>query len=139
MISEFFWVIVVLPYLIHKQPVEVFYKKKVFLNISQNSQENTCARVSFLIMFIKKKRLWHRSFPVNFAKVLRTSFLQNTSRWLPLLINIFLYLYFSVGFPCPVNYNPADHYVHTLAIIPGNEEECKAKANVRNFFKKLIF
>ena len=34
--------------------------KKVFLEISQNSQENTCARVSFLI-----KRLWHRCFPVN--------------------------------------------------------------------------
>lgn len=33
-----------------------------------------------------------------------------------------------VDYPCPVNYNPADHYVHTLAIIPGNEEECKAKA-----------
>ena len=28
---------------------EVFCKKKLFLKISQNSQENTCARVSFLI------------------------------------------------------------------------------------------
>ena len=26
-----------------------------------------------------KKRLWHRHFPVNFAKFLRTPFLQNTS------------------------------------------------------------
>ena len=26
-----------------------------------------------------KKRLWHRRFPVNFAKFLRISFLQNTS------------------------------------------------------------
>ena len=26
-----------------------------------------------------KKRLWHRCFPVNFAKFLRTSFLQKTS------------------------------------------------------------
>ena len=26
-----------------------------------------------------KKRLWHKSFPVNFAKFLRTPFLQNTS------------------------------------------------------------
>ena len=46
---------------------------KLFLEISQTSQENTCARFSFL-----KKRLWHRCFPVNFAKFLRTSFLQNT-------------------------------------------------------------
>ena len=27
-----------------------------------------------------KKKLWHRCFPVNFAKFLRTPFLQNTSR-----------------------------------------------------------
>ena len=32
-----------------KQPPEVFCRKKVFLKISQNSQENTCATVSFLI------------------------------------------------------------------------------------------
>ena len=35
----------------------------------------------FQINFIGKliKRLWHRCFPVNFAKLSRTSFLQNTS------------------------------------------------------------
>ena len=43
---------------------------KVFLEISQNSQENTCARISFLIKL--------RAFPVNFVKFLRTAFLQNT-------------------------------------------------------------
>ena len=32
-----------------KQPPEVFCKKKVFLEISQNSQENTCAKVFFLL------------------------------------------------------------------------------------------
>ena len=32
-----------------KQPPEVFYEKKVFLEISQNSQENTCSTASFLI------------------------------------------------------------------------------------------
>ena len=31
--------------------------KKVFLEVSQNSQENTCARVSFLCNFIKKETL----------------------------------------------------------------------------------
>ena len=58
--------------------------RKVFLEISQNSQEITCARVSFLIKLsqpatLLKKRLSHRCFPVNFAKFLRTLFLQNTS------------------------------------------------------------
>ena len=48
--------------------------KKVFLEISQNSQENTCARASLLI-----KRLWHRCFPLSFAKVLRTSFFHRTA------------------------------------------------------------
>ena len=66
--------------------------KKMFLGISQNSQENTCARVSILIKlqacnFILKYRLWHRCFPVNFVKFLRTPFLQNTSGRLLLKIS----------------------------------------------------
>ena len=76
-----------------KQPPEVFYGKKVFLKISQNSQGNTCAKVSFSIKLqaklaglrpatLLKKRLWRRCFPVNFAKFLRTPFLHNTSQWL---------------------------------------------------------
>ena len=48
----------------------------MFLEISQNSQENNCARVSF---FIKLQGLWHRCFPGNFAKFLRTTFSQNNS------------------------------------------------------------
>lgn len=31
----------------------------------------------------------------------------------------------SLGYPCPVNFNPADYFVHTLAIVPGDEENCK--------------
>ena len=34
-----------------------------------------------------KKRLWHRCFPVNFAKFLRTPFLENTSGRLPLKLH----------------------------------------------------
>ena len=57
--------------------------KKVFLKISQNSQENTCARV-----FFEKKRLWHWCFPVNFVKFLRTPFLIEHLRWLLLTVLI---------------------------------------------------
>ena len=32
---------------------------------------------------------------------------------------------FRIGYECPPNYNPADFYIHTLAIIPGAEEECR--------------
>ena len=66
--------------------------KKVFVEISQNSQENTCARDSSLIKlqaeawdFINRETLaqewlatlksdWQRCFPKNFAKFLRTPF-----------------------------------------------------------------
>ena len=44
--------------------------KNIFLEISQSSQENTCARVSFIL----KETLWHKCFPVDFAKFLRTPF-----------------------------------------------------------------
>ena len=79
--------------------------KKVFREISQNSQENTCARVSLLIKLqgsdlqlyqkrnsgtrpatLLKKRLWHWCFPVNFAKFLRTPFLTKYLWWLLLII-----------------------------------------------------
>ena len=50
-------------------------QKEVCLKNLQNSQENTCARVSILL----KKKLRHRCFPVNFAKFLKTPFLKNTS------------------------------------------------------------
>ena len=71
-----------------KQPPEVFCKKGV-VKISQNSQENTCARVSFLIElqteacnFIKKETL---CFTVNFEKSLRTPIFIEHLRWLLLI------------------------------------------------------
>ena len=54
--------------------------KKEFLEISQNSQENTCARVSPATLL--KKRLWHRCFPVNFVKFIRASFFTEHLWWL---------------------------------------------------------
>ena len=57
--------------------------EKVFPKILQISQENICARASLVIKLqaacnIIKKRPWYKCFPVNFAKFLRTPFLQNT-------------------------------------------------------------
>jgi len=31
------------------------------------------------------------------------------------------------GFACPPQYNPSDHYVFTLAVVPGKEDECRSK------------
>ena len=68
--------------------------KKLLLEISQKSQENTCARVSFLIKLqawlatLFKKRLWHRCFPVNFVKFLRTPFFIEHLWWLLLRLDM---------------------------------------------------
>ena len=62
--------------------IRVFCKKGV-LEISQNSQENTCARVSFSIKPATslKEKLWNRRFPVNIAKFLRIRFcIENIKR-----------------------------------------------------------
>ena len=68
--------------------------EKVFKEIFKNSMENTCARVSFLIKnFIIKKRLWHRCFPVNFAKFLRTPSFTEHLRWLLLKMRQFITKY----------------------------------------------
>ena len=56
----------------------------MFLNFSQNSEENTCAEV-FLITLerpatLLEKRLWHKCFSVNYTKFLRRTCLENTFR-----------------------------------------------------------
>ena len=55
-------------------------KKGVFRNFTKFTGKNKCQSLFFLIKLqaLLKKRLWHRSFPVNFAKFLRKHFLQNT-------------------------------------------------------------
>ena len=74
--------------------------KKVFLKISQNSQENTCARVSLIMLqeppvTLLKKRLWHMCFPANYAKFLRTPFLTEHLWWLLLYHFMIILLLFS--------------------------------------------
>ena len=63
--------------------------KKVFLQILQNSQEKHLWQSLFFNKVaglrpatLLKKRLWHRCFPVNFAKFLRTPFLTEHLWWL---------------------------------------------------------
>ena len=67
--------------------------RKVFLKISQNKQENTCARAFFLIklqalgVFCRKTP--HRSFPVNLAKFFRALFFIDQLWLLLCVVNIF--------------------------------------------------
>lgn len=44
----------------------------------------------------------------------------------------------SQGFNVPNNYNPADFYINTLAIVPSNKDESKAKVEVRYFLYLFI-
>ena len=97
-----------------KQPPEVFCKKGVLRNFAKFPGIYLCqslfqkrvsfARVSFQNL---KKRLWHRRFPGNFAKFLRTPFLQNTSgrlllenktRKVYLHVDYNLFINFKIGF-----------------------------------------
>ena len=65
--------------------LEVFCKKGVLGNFAKFTGKHMCQRLFFnKVAGLKpatllKKSLWHRCFPVNFAKFLRTPFLQNTS------------------------------------------------------------
>ena len=60
----------------------MFCKKGILRNFTKFTWKLLCQSVSFQRLksaTLLKKRLWHRYFPVNLAKLLRTAFFQNTS------------------------------------------------------------
>ena len=59
--------------LVEKAATGSFSVKKVYLEISQNVQKNTCATVSFLI------KLQAEVFSCEFCGIYKKTFLQNTS------------------------------------------------------------
>ena len=79
---QWFWKIGLTAQICKKKVVRSSHRrcsmKKMFLKISKNSQENNCARVSFLIKDIEKEAV-AQVLPMSFEKFLRTPFLQNTS------------------------------------------------------------
>ena len=62
-----------------------FFKKGILRNFAKFTAKHLCQRPVNLF----KKRLWHRCFPVNFAKLLRTPFLTEHLRWLLLERQLF--------------------------------------------------
>ena len=77
----------------------------------QNSRESNCARVNFFpekfqaldLQLCLKKNLWHRCFPVDFAKILRTTFLRKSSERLLLqgrqsVLYVYLWRYYNYLF-----------------------------------------
>ena len=67
-----------------KQPPETFLKKGALRNFAKLTGKRLCQRLCFNKVArlrpadLLKKSLWHRCFPVNLAKFLRTAFSQNT-------------------------------------------------------------
>ena len=59
---------------------EVFCKKGALRNFAKFLGKHLCQ--SLMPATLIKKRLWHRCFPVNFAKFLRTPFLTEHLQWL---------------------------------------------------------
>lgn len=47
-------------------------------------------------------------------------------------------LFFRIGYACPIHFNPADFYIHTLAVTAGKEDQCKDKIEVLSLYYKSI-
>ena len=54
--------------------------KKVFLEISQNSHENTCATVSFLQLYWKKKKILAKVFSYESCEISKNVFFTENYR-----------------------------------------------------------
>ena len=69
---------------------EVFCEKGVFRNFAKFTGKHLCQSLFFNKAAgpatLLKKRLWHRCFPVNFAKFLRIPFLTEHLWWLLLIV-----------------------------------------------------
>ena len=85
---------------LQKQPPEVLYKKGVLRNFQKFTGKHLYQSLFFNKVVglrsatLLETRPWHRCFPVNFAKFLRTPFLQNTSRQLLLNFGALLEIHF---------------------------------------------
>ena len=69
-----------------QSPREVFRRKGALRNSAKFTGKHLCQSLFFSKIVKRrkklKKKLWHRCFPLNFAKFLRTSFLTEHLRWL---------------------------------------------------------
>ena len=77
---------------------EVFCRKGLLRNFATFTGKHLCQSLFFNKVAglrpatLSKKRLWHRCFPVNVAKFLRTPFFTEHLRWLPLELHFVILL-----------------------------------------------
>ena len=77
---------------------EVFCKKGVLRNFARFTGKHLCKSFFYSINWpatLLKKKLWHRCFPVNLAKFVKTPFFKEYLRWLLLNCRIHWFLFFS--------------------------------------------
>ena len=63
-----------------------FPSKDFKINLDETDDPPSNVQINRRLATLLKKRLWRISFPVNFVKLLKTSFLQNTSERLLLVL-----------------------------------------------------
>ena len=74
--------------LIRSSRPEVFCKKVVLRNFAKCTGKHLCQSLflnkvaGLRLATLLKKRVWHRCYPVNFMKFLRTTFIIEHLRWL---------------------------------------------------------
>ena len=133
---------------------EAFYKKGAPRNFAKFTGQHLCQRlflnkVAERLFFkfwhrpatLSKKSLWHRRFPVNFAKFLRTPFLQNSSG----------------GCFCKLQVNEKNSFTHTPScilpsfskntsfsqntsrlLLPKRLWKCKSTISLRKYKRKVV-
>ena len=110
-------------YLNRRSRPDVFFKKDVFTNSAKFRGKHLCQSLFFNKVSdrrpatLLKKRLWHRCFPVNFAKFLRIPFLTGHLWWLLLFKELFLIIISIISTAAMMNW--------FKIITPINWEHCK--------------
>ena len=102
-------------------------KKGVFRNFAKFTGKHLCQRL-FFSKFLKTS-LWHRCFSVNFAKLLRIPFLQNTSEWLLLFLCMF----------CKFYWEKFSYNVIQCDVIHANEHIKHANCGLQENLKFFVF
>ena len=144
----FFWLTLVdilyLEFLSQEAVVHRCFVKRVFLKTSQNSQENTSLRVSFFLRpeILLKKRIWHRCFPRNFAKFLRTTSPTEHLRWLLLFLTMpkKYCMWMNSNFTGNQSWNKSKHFHLFLALVLKKSEFLNVKLILfmNNFYKHVF-
>ena len=113
--------------------LEVFCKKGFLKNFTRFTGKHLCQRLFFKkvvclrLATLLKKRLWHRCFPMNFAKFLKTSFLKEHLWWLLLKIEN----------TCPYKASLSEANVQTNSLVNAKWKYHKDQSFTSNYFISL--